>query len=76
MIRNQDSNKAYAEVSCSDNIFLKGMSKSTFFRTVNYLQNLGLITLIKKKVGRYYTVESQTLLSDESIVSVELRKRL
>jgi cell division control protein 6 len=76
LIRNQDSNKAYAEVSCSDNIFLKGMSKSTFFRTVNYLQNLGLITLIKKKIGRYYTMESQILLSDESIVSVELRKRL
>ena len=57
-------------------MLVKGMSKSTFFQSVNYLQNLGLITLIKKKVGRYYTVESQTLLSDESIVSVELRKRL
>ena len=28
-----------------------GLSKSTFFQSVNYLQNLGLITLIKKKIG-------------------------
>jgi hypothetical protein len=52
------------------------LSKSTFFQSVNYLQNLGLITLIKKKIGRYYTMESQILLSDESIVLGELRKRL
>ena len=32
--------------------------------------------LIKKKIGRYYTMESQILLSDASIVSGELRKRL
>jgi len=63
-------------VSNNDNILLKGMSKSTFFQSVNYLQNLGLITLIKKKIGRYYTMESQILLSDESIVSAELRKRI
>ena len=54
----------------------KNVSKSTFFQSVNYLQKLGLITLIKKKIGRYYIMESQILLSDESIVSGELRKRL
>ena len=52
------------------------MVKSKFFQSVNYLQNLGLIILIKKKIGRYYTMESQILLPDESIVSAELRKRL
>ena len=76
LIRNQDTNKGYAEVSSGDNMLVKGMSKSTFFQSVNYLLNLELITLIKKKIGRYYTMESQILLSDESIVSVELRKRL
>ena len=54
----------------------RSVSKSTFFQSVNYLQNLGIITLIKKKIGRYYIMESQILLSDESIVSGELRKRL
>ncbi len=76
LIKNQDTNKAYAEVSNNDNIVLKGMLKSTFFQSVNYLQNLGLIILIKKKIGRYYAVESQTLLSDGSLVSAELRKKL
>ena len=76
LIRNQDTNKGYAEVSSGDNMLVKGMSKSTFFQSVNYLLNLELITLIKKKIGRYYTMESQILLSDESIVSVELRKRV
>ncbi len=68
--------KAYSEVSSSNNIFLREVSKSTFFRSVSYLQNIGLITLIKKKIGRYYTMESQILLSDATIVSGELRKRL
>ena len=75
-IKNQDTNRAYSEVSVSGNMLLRGVSKSTFFQSVNYLQNLGLITLIKKKMGRYYTMESQILLSDESIVSGELRKRI
>ena len=75
LIKNQDTNKTYAEVSSNDNIFLKGISKLTFFHTINYLQNLGLITLIKKKIDRYYTMESQKLLSDTTIVSVELKKR-
>ncbi len=57
-------------------MFLRGVSKSTFFQSVNYLQNLGPITLIKKKIGGYYTMESQILLSDATIVSGELKKRL
>jgi cell division control protein 6 len=76
LVKNQDTNKAYSEVSASSHLLLRGVSKSTFFQSVNYLQNLGLITLIKKKIGRYYTMESQILLSDESIVSAELRKRV
>ena len=76
LVKNQDTNRAYSEVSASSHLLLRGVSKSTFFQSVNYLQNLGLITLIKKKIGRYYTMESQILLSDASIVSGELRKRL
>ena len=76
LVKNQDTNRAYSEVSASSHLLLKGVSKSTFFQSVNYLQNLGLITLIKKKIGRYYIMESQILLSDESIVYGELRKRL
>ena len=60
----------------NNNILINILNKSTLFQSVNYLQNLGLITLIKKKIGRYYTIESQILLSYESILSAELRKRL
>ena len=76
LVKNQDTNKAYTEVSASNHLLLREVSKSIFFHGVNYLQNLGLVTLIKKKIGRDYTMESQILLSDASIVSGELRKRL
>ncbi|MHB8359572.1 MAG: hypothetical protein ACYDCP_08750 [Thermoplasmataceae archaeon] len=76
LFKNQDVNRAYSEVPASGNMLLRGVSRSTFFQSVNYLQNLGLITLIKKKIGRYYTMESQILLSDVSIVPRELGKRL
>ena len=76
LVKNQDTNKAYTEVSASNHRLLREVSEPTFFQSVNYLQNLGLITLIKKKIGRYYTMESQILLSDASIVSGELKKRL
>ena len=69
LIKNQETNKAYSEVSSSNNTYLRGVSKSTFFQSVNYLQNLGLVTLIKKNIGRYYTMASQILLSDETIVN-------
>jgi cell division control protein 6 len=76
LVKNQDTNRAYSEGSASIHLLLRRVSKLTFFQSVNYLQNLDLITLIKKKIDRYYTMESQILLSDASIVSGELRKRL
>ena len=76
LIKNQDTNKAHSEVTTINNFPVKGMSKSTLFQSVNYLQNLGLVTPIKRKIGRCYTMESQILLSDASIVSGELKKRV
>ena len=67
LVKNQDTNKAYTEVSASNHLLLRGVSKSTFFQSVNYLQNLGLVTLIKKKIGRYYTMEQTLRMSDVTI---------
>ena len=67
LVKNQDTNKAYTEVSASNHLLLRGVSKSTFFQSVNYLQNLGLVTLIKKKIGRYYTMEQTLRMSDGTI---------
>ena len=36
LIKNQDTNKAYSEVSTSNHLLLRGARKSTFFRRVNY----------------------------------------
>ncbi len=71
-----DTSRAYVEVSAPNNLLLRGVGKSTLFQSINYLQNLGLAMPIKKKINRYYTMELQKLLSNESIVSAELRKRL
>ncbi len=76
LVKNQNTNTEYSDISASVNLLLRGVSRSTILQNVNYLQNLGLFILIKKKIGRYYTMESQILLSDASIVSGELRKRL
>ncbi|MGC8483982.1 MAG: hypothetical protein ACP5OE_10115 [Thermodesulfobium sp.] len=59
-----------------DACFFTGIHPKTGHRvslTSSWDQNW-LITIYK--IGRYYTMESQILLSDESIVSAELRKRL
>jgi cell division control protein 6 len=37
LIKNQDTNMAYSEVSASNHLLLRGVSKSTFFQSVNYL---------------------------------------
>jgi cell division control protein 6 len=43
------------------------LSKPAFFRILNYLQNLGLITQIRKKVGKYYTTEIDLLIDEKTI---------
>ena len=50
--------------------------KSSSLAMALSINNLELITLIKKKVGRYYTMESQILLSEEAIVNLGLRGKL
>jgi cell division control protein 6 len=37
LVKNQDTNRAYSEVSASSHLLLRGASKSTFFQSVNYL---------------------------------------
>ena len=54
LVKNQNSNMASSEISASDHLLLRGVRKSTIFQNVNYLENLGLVALIKKKIGIYY----------------------
>ncbi len=71
-----DTSKAYNLIRNMEDFSVKNISKSTFFSSVNNLQNLGLINLIRKKANRFYTMEAQILLSDESIVTEKLKSRL
>ena len=64
LVKNQHAKMAYSELSTTSQFLLRIANKSTFFQNLNYLQKLGLLALIKKKVGRYYTMESQILLSE------------
>jgi len=50
------------------------LTKPTFFRTLNYLQNLGLITQIKKRVGKSFTIEVETLI-DQKMIEKEIEER-
>jgi hypothetical protein len=64
-----------AEVTNAYSFPVEGTRKSAFFKRDNYLRNLGLKP-IKNKIGKYYTMESQVLLSSAYIISGELIKRL
>ncbi|MGC9069626.1 MAG: Cdc6/Cdc18 family protein [Thermoprotei archaeon] len=70
LITNNNTNAAYeiAKRICTEhNITL---SKPTFFHDLNYLQNLGLITLIRAHVGRTYTYEVQLLFNTEILKEI------
>jgi len=50
------------------------LTKPIFFRILNYLQNLGLITQVKKRVGRSFTIEVDPLI-DEKTLEREVQER-
>jgi len=50
------------------------LSKTAFFRMLNYLQNLGFITQVRKRVGRYYTIEVDVLVN-EDMIEEEVKRR-
>jgi cell division control protein 6 len=76
LFKNPDTNTAYTEVSRHPYFSGSPPSKSTFFQGVNYLQSLGLITLIKKKATRAYTMEVQSLRRSPDVTRAELKRSL
>ena len=62
LVKNQNSNMASSEISASDHLLLRGVRKSTIFQNVNYLQNLVLVALIKKKIGIYYMMGGTNII--------------
>ncbi len=72
LIKNRDTNIAYNVIVRNS---MSKMCKATFFKILNHLQNLGLISLIKKREGRYYTNETRILIHNKDIVFDELERR-
>lgn len=71
----RETNKAYNVFNeYARTVQHRAYSKTAFFRALNHLQNLGLITQVKKRVGRYFTIEVD-LLIDEKMVGEEVKKR-
>ena len=75
LIKYTDTNKAFNAIAKSDSFYTRGISKPTFLQSATHLQNLGLLSLIKKRSGRFYTLEAQMLISDTNIVSNEFERR-
>ena len=76
LINKKETNKAFTQALKNlEELDGSTISKTHFFRIINYLQNIGLLSLIKKRSGRYYTMEVQILLSDSSLVASELERR-
>ena len=75
MSRVKETNKAYVLFNeYIKRIEGRTLSKPVFFKTLNYLQNLGVITEIRKRIGRYYTIEVD-LLVDKEMIEREFKKR-
>jgi len=74
--KDEDTVEAYAHAEHFLRDHGLSMSKPTFFKTLSYLQGLGLIFLAKKKANRSYTYEVKHLLADPDVVSQILEKHL
>lgn len=74
--KDEDTVEAYAHAEQFLRDHGLSMSKPTFFKTLSYLQGLGLIFLAKKKANRSYTYEVKHLLADPDVVSQILEKHL
>jgi len=66
--KNKETNKAYVTFNeLLEKLEGIKVSKTIFFRMLNYLQTLGLITQVRKRVGRYFTTEIDLLIGEDLI---------
>jgi cell division control protein 6 len=76
LVDQPETNKAY--ITTRDKLLYnyvneykyKTYSKPTFYQDLKVLNTYGLITLIKKKVGQYYTYEAEVHISKDTITDI------
>ena len=76
LMREPNTNKAYTITENYMNKILGySVKKKQFFNILHDLNNLGLFDLVKKREGRYYTLEVQMLMPDNKLIYNELKNR-
>lgn len=76
LIKENNTNKAFkiAENYMNDLIGFS-IGKRQYNNIIHDLNNLGLFNIVKKREGRYYTLEVQMLMPDSSLIQNELKSR-
>lgn len=75
LMKNPSTNEAYLYAKKLLSELGEGaLSKQTFLRIVNHLQNIGLVLLARKKKGRYYTFEAQVLVNEPAIIENAVKR--
>ena len=76
LMKEPNTNKAYtiAENYMTE-ILGYSIRKTQYFNIIHDLNNLGLFNIVRKREGRYYTLEVQMLMPDNKLIQNELKNR-
>lgn len=75
-MKEPNANKAYTITENYMNEILGySLKKRQYFNIIHDLDNLGLFNIVRKREGRYYTLEVQILMPDNKLIQSELKNR-
>ncbi len=76
LMKEPNTNKAYTITENYMNEILGySIKKRQYFNIIHDLNNLGLFNIVRKREGRYYTLEVQMLMPDNKLIQNELKNR-
>jgi len=76
LMQENNTNKAYNIAENYMNEMLGySIKKRQYFNIIHDLNNLGLFNIVRKREGRYYTLEVQMLMPDTKLIQNELKNR-
>ena len=76
LMKEPNTNKAYTITENYMNEILGySIRKTQYFNIIHDLNNLGLFNIVRKREGRYYTLEVQMLMPDNKLIQSELTNR-
>ena len=76
LMKEPNTNKAYIIAENYMNEILGySVKKKQYFNIIHDLNNLGLFNIVRKREGRYYTLEVQMLMPDNKLIHNELKNR-